>query len=82
MAQDLAFCLYGNFNWPPNPENTNRGKTVPGYVLIRFIKDKDHFKTWLGWVPKDEKPPKGENEVKPFPTPRAGDRNICDPGEG
>ena len=59
MSTGLAFCLYGDFAWPPSPNSTDRTVgTAAGCVLLGF---EDHpeepekkFAAWLAWIPQSQ----------------------------
>ena len=81
MTNDLAFCLYGKFNWPPDPSNEDRATAIPGCVLVRFVADEispPAYKTWLAWVPKDLL----SDTIDGLPRPSSSDPNASLPGAG
>lgn len=57
MEHKLAFCLYGNFIWPPNPTKPS-DRRESGCVTVRFVdpEKNGHYQIWLAWIPKKKLP--------------------------
>lgn len=58
MKHRLAFCLYGDFRWPPSPKIENNSEKKSGCVTVRFVDPKNNgqYQTWLAWIPKNKLP--------------------------
>lgn len=47
MSDGLAYCIYGNFVWPPAPDDANvapETNKAPGCVVIRYLKTGDIYR--------------------------------------